>query len=54
MSFPQPSRAHPAGGGPAGYSTLAFAGFAGVNAPLLAFVASSFMVCGGGQASWAF
>ena len=40
-------RALPAGGGAAGYSSLALAGFAGVNAPLLAFVASSFMVCGG-------
>jgi hypothetical protein len=40
-------RARPAGGGPAGYSSLALAAFAGVNAPLLAFVASSFMVCGG-------
>jgi hypothetical protein len=40
-------RAMPAGAGPAGYSSLALAGFAGVNAPLLAFVASSFMVCGG-------
>jgi hypothetical protein len=40
-------RALPVGGGPAGYSSLALAGFAGVNAPLLAFVASSFMVCGG-------
>lgn len=40
-------RAMPTGGGPAGYSSLALAGFAGVNAPLLAFVASSFMVCGG-------
>jgi hypothetical protein len=29
------------------YATLALAGFAGVNAPLLAFVASAFMVCGG-------
>jgi hypothetical protein len=33
--------------GPAGYSTLALAGFAGVNAPLLTFVASAYMVCGG-------
>jgi hypothetical protein len=40
-------RSLPAGGGPAGYSSLALAGFAGVNAPLLAFVTSSFMVCGG-------
>jgi hypothetical protein len=40
-------RAMPAGGGPAGYSSLALAGFAGVNTPLLAYVASSFMVCGG-------
>jgi hypothetical protein len=38
-SFPEPS----------GYPTLALAGFAGVNAPLLALAASSFMVCGGGQ-----
>jgi hypothetical protein len=37
----------PAGAGPGSYSTLALAGFAGVNAPLLAFVASAFMVCGG-------
>jgi hypothetical protein len=41
------SRALAAGSRPAGYPTLALAGFAGVNAPLLAFVASSFMVCGG-------
>jgi hypothetical protein len=40
-------RAIPAGAGPAGYSGLALAGFAGVNAPLLAFATSSFMVCGG-------
>jgi hypothetical protein len=40
-------RALPVGGGSAGYSSLALAGFAGVNAPLLAFVTSSFMVCGG-------
>jgi hypothetical protein len=40
-------RALPRGGGPIGCSSLALAGFAGVNAPLLAFVASSFMVCGG-------
>jgi hypothetical protein len=40
-------RAMPTGGAPAGYSSLALAGFAGVNAPLLAFVASSLMVCGG-------
>jgi hypothetical protein len=32
--------------GAAGYSTLALAGFAGVNAPLLTFVASAYMVCG--------
>jgi hypothetical protein len=44
----------PAGSGPAGYSTLALAGLAGVNAPPLAFVASSFMVCGGGHPSCAF
>jgi hypothetical protein len=50
-SLPEPTRQAAA---PAGYSTLAFAGFAGVNAPLLVFVASSFMVCGGGQASCAF
>jgi hypothetical protein len=37
----------PAERGAGGYSTLALAGFAGVNAPLLAFVASAFMVCGG-------
>jgi hypothetical protein len=37
----------PAEAGPASYSTLALAGFAGANAPLLAFVASAFMVCGG-------
>ena len=33
--------------GPASYSSLALAGFAGASAPLAAFVASSFMVCGG-------
>ncbi|MEK6277207.1 MAG: hypothetical protein AABM29_04255 [Actinomycetota bacterium] len=32
--------------GPAAYSTLALAGFAGVNVPLLTFVASAYMVCG--------
>lgn len=42
-------RALPAESGPGGYPSLALAGFAGVNAPLLALVASSFMVCGGGQ-----
>lgn len=42
-------RVLPAGSGPGGYPILALAGFAGVNAPLLALVASSFMVCGGGQ-----
>jgi hypothetical protein len=46
-------RALPAGSGPTGYSTLALAGFAGVNAPLLAFAVSSFMVCGPGQPSCA-
>jgi hypothetical protein len=40
-------RAMPAGSGPAGYSSLALAGFAGVSAPLLAFATSAFMVCGG-------
>jgi hypothetical protein len=33
--------------GSAGYSSLARAGFAGASVPLAAFVASSFMVCGG-------
>jgi hypothetical protein len=37
----------PAERGAGAFSTLALAGFAGVNAPLLAFVASAFMVCGG-------
>ena len=46
-------RTLPAGSAPVGYSTLALAGFAGVSAPLLAFVASSFMVCGGGHPSCA-
>jgi hypothetical protein len=41
------------GGGPTGYPTLALAGFAGVNAPLLALAVSSFMVCGSGQPSCA-
>ena len=36
-----------------GYPTLALAGFAGVNAPLLFLIASSVMVCGGGQPSCA-
>ena len=38
-----------AGAGPAGYPTLALAGFAGVSAPLLTLLVSSLMVCGGGQ-----
>lgn len=42
-------RALPAGCGPAGCSTLAVAGFAGVSAPLVAFAASSLMVCGAGH-----
>jgi hypothetical protein len=46
-------RTLPASSGPGGYSTLALAGFAGVNAPLLAFAVSSFMVCGPGQPSCA-
>jgi len=49
MSWLAAMRVLPAGSGPAGYPILALAGFAGVNAPLLALVTSSFMVCGGGQ-----